>query len=114
MLKSKYSLSQVRRIDGAKSRVLGAESPRPGTRYPTPGSSRSAERLLAWVLDCALALYRAALSPLFGPCCRFVPSCSVYAREAVRQYGLLRGSWMALARILRCHPFHPGGWDPVL
>lgn len=60
-----------------------------------------------------LSLYRAAISPLVGPCCRFVPSCSEYAGQAVRRYGPVRGVWLALRRILRCHPFHPGGWDPV-
>ena len=60
-----------------------------------------------------LAGYRAVVSPYVGPCCRFAPSCSAYASEAVRRFGVLRGGWMALKRILRCHPFYPGGWDPV-
>ncbi len=47
------------------------------------------------------------------PVCRFVPSCSQYALEAIRKYGAWRGGWMAVRRILRCHPFHPGGYDPV-
>lgn len=67
-----------------------------------------------FLLDCAWWVYRVTLAPLFGPCCRFAPSCSVYGREAVRRYGLARGGWIALKRILRCHPFHPGGWDPVV
>lgn len=63
-----------------------------------------------------LALIRAyqyILSPLFTPTCRFYPTCSEYAFQAVKRYGALRGSWMALRRILRCHPFHAGGVDPV-
>ncbi|MBW1896712.1 MAG: membrane protein insertion efficiency factor YidD [Deltaproteobacteria bacterium] len=63
-----------------------------------------------------LALIRAyqyILSPLFIPACRFHPTCSEYAFKAIDRYGVLRGSWMALRRILRCHPFRPGGFDPV-
>jgi putative membrane protein insertion efficiency factor len=60
-----------------------------------------------------LSAYRALVSPLLGPCCRFVPSCSVYAEQAVQRYGPLRGGWRAVRRLLRCHPLHPGGWDPV-
>jgi putative membrane protein insertion efficiency factor len=58
--------------------------------------------------------YRAIVSPFLGPCCRFAPSCSVYAGEAVQRFGVLRGGWMAVKRVLRCHPFHSGGWDPVV
>ena len=57
--------------------------------------------------------YRLALSPLLGGFCRFEPSCSVYASEAVRRYGARRGASLALRRLLRCHPFRPGGLDPV-
>jgi hypothetical protein len=57
--------------------------------------------------------YRAALSPLLGGYCRFVPSCSAYAEEAVRRHGARGGLVLTLRRILRCHPFHPGGLDPV-
>ena len=57
--------------------------------------------------------YQAALSPFIGNQCRFHPTCSVYAEEAVRTHGALRGSWLALKRLARCHPFHPGGVDPV-
>ena len=62
--------------------------------------------LLLWI-------YRATVSPFLGPCCRFAPSCSVYAAEAITRHGAARGGWMGLKRLLRCHPFHPGGWDPV-
>ena len=57
--------------------------------------------------------YRIFISPLFPPSCRFNPTCSQYALEAVERFGAMRGGWMAIRRILRCHPFHPGGYDPV-
>lgn len=60
-----------------------------------------------------LRFYRYALSPLLGPRCRFYPTCSEYAVEAVTKYGALRGSWLAIKRLGRCHPWHPGGIDPV-
>jgi uncharacterized protein len=57
--------------------------------------------------------YQWTISPFLGPCCRFEPSCSEYALEAVDRFGLLRGGWLAVRRIGRCHPWHPGGFDPV-
>ena len=60
-----------------------------------------------------LRSYKRFLSPLLPPACRFTPTCSEYALEAVQKYGALRGSYLALRRLLRCHPFHPGGYDPV-
>jgi len=61
-----------------------------------------------------LRAYKWAISPLFLPACRYVPTCSEYAMEAVERYGALRGGFMAVARLLRCHPFTRGGYDPVV
>jgi hypothetical protein len=58
-------------------------------------------------------LYRQALSPFLPSSCRFDPTCSAYSREAISKYGLLKGGFMAAKRLIKCHPFHPGGFDPV-
>jgi putative membrane protein insertion efficiency factor len=60
-----------------------------------------------------IGLYKTLLSPFFPPACRFEPTCSEYARQAVEKYGALRGTWMGVKRILRCQPFCKGGYDPV-
>jgi len=60
-----------------------------------------------------LRLYQRCISPLLGPCCRFHPSCSEYAIQALARFGVLRGSGLTLRRLSRCHPLHPGGLDPV-
>jgi uncharacterized protein len=65
------------------------------------------------VLKFFIHAYRYAVSPLLGPRCRFYPSCSAYALEAIDRHGAAYGSWLALRRLLRCHPLHPGGLDPV-
>jgi uncharacterized protein len=60
-----------------------------------------------------IRLYQWTVSPLLGPRCRFYPSCSQYALEAVVRFGVLKGAWLGLKRLGRCHPWHPGGFDPV-
>lgn len=60
-----------------------------------------------------IRVYQIALSPYFGSQCRFSPTCSEYAKEAVARHGALKGAWLAVRRIGRCHPYHPGGHDPV-
>ncbi len=61
----------------------------------------------------ALRFYKRVLSPALPAACRFTPTCSEYAYEAIHRHGVLRGSWLAAGRLLRCHPFHRGGHDPV-
>lgn len=65
------------------------------------------------LLNALIRAYQVAISPLLGPHCRFTPSCSEYAREAIQRHGAARGSWLAARRLGRCHPFCPGGHDPV-
>jgi putative membrane protein insertion efficiency factor len=64
-------------------------------------------------LIAAIGAYRWLVSPLLGPVCRFHPSCSCYAQQSIGRFGALRGGWLAVRRIARCHPWHPGGYDPV-
>ncbi|MEP6571246.1 MAG: membrane protein insertion efficiency factor YidD [Gemmatimonadota bacterium] len=66
-------------------------------------------RLLAGLIR----LYQLTISPVLPPSCRFTPSCSQYSLEAVLRHGVLKGGWLGARRLLRCHPFHPGGFDPV-
>lgn len=68
---------------------------------------------MARILVALIAGYRYLVSPLLGRSCRFFPSCSEYALEALQRHGALRGSWLAARRVARCHPWHPGGYDPV-
>ena len=70
-------------------------------------------KLIQQLLLGLIQVYRYTLSPFLGQRCRFHPSCSAYAAEALTRYGPLRGTWLAIKRVLRCHPFHPGGHDPV-
>ena len=60
-----------------------------------------------------LRFYTREISPMLPPCCRYTPTCSEYAMQAVEKYGAVKGGWLAAKRILRCHPFHEGGYDPV-
>ncbi len=65
------------------------------------------------VLIGSIKFYRKFISPLKPPTCRFYPTCSEYALTAVQKYGVVRGGWLAVKRVSRCHPFNPGGYDPV-
>ena len=67
----------------------------------------------ARVLVVPILWYQRFISPLLPPTCRFAPSCSEYALEALRRHGAARGLWLSVRRLARCHPFHPGGYDPV-
>ncbi|MCJ8169431.1 membrane protein insertion efficiency factor YidD [Atopomonas sediminilitoris] len=60
-----------------------------------------------------IRVYRYAISPMMASHCRFYPSCSCYAQEAIEQYGVVHGGWLTVRRLSRCHPWHPGGYDPV-
>ena len=92
-----------------------ADAPVPAPAPVAPGRRllRMVLRLPAYVLILAIRIYQVLLSPMLPAACRYQPSCSAYAVEAVERYGALRGGWMAAKRIGRCHPFRPGGYDPV-
>lgn len=82
--------------------------------------SQGLERLIALpgllirqILLALIQIYRYAISPFLGQRCRFYPSCSAYAAQALTKHGVLKGLWLSIKRVLRCHPFHPGGHDPV-
>jgi putative membrane protein insertion efficiency factor len=79
----------------------------------TTGSPSGKLSIVARLAVEVIGIYRRFVSPMLGNHCRFHPSCSAYAVEAIGLHGLARGSWLAMRRILRCHPFHPGGVDPV-
>jgi putative membrane protein insertion efficiency factor len=66
------------------------------------------------VLVALITGYRKLVSPFLGPRCRFAPSCSAYAAEAIERFGVARGGWLTIRRVVRCHPFNPGGYDPVV
>lgn len=68
---------------------------------------------MRFLAELLIRLYQCTLSPMLGPACRFEPTCSQYAIEAIHRFGVLRGGWLALRRLGRCHPFHAGGYDPV-
>lgn len=59
-----------------------------------------------------IKIYQYAISPMMAPSCRFTPSCSQYASEVIDKHGAMRGGWLSIKRVLRCHPWHPGGYDP--
>jgi uncharacterized protein len=79
------------------------------TATPSPAAGIGPRRLLMALIR----LYQRFVSPALPASCRFHPSCSQYALEAVTRHGAIKGSWLAARRLARCHPFHPGGFDPV-
>lgn len=79
----------------------------------TPKALRAICSVPKRVAMALVGFYRKYISPMFPPSCRYVPSCSEYAMIALQRYGFIKGSWMAIKRICRCHPWHPGGYDPV-
>lgn len=68
---------------------------------------------MKWILLALIRLYQNTVSRVLPPTCRFYPSCSQYTYQAIAKYGILRGGWLGVKRITRCHPFNPGGYDPV-
>lgn len=70
-------------------------------------------RLIRKILVLPIRVYKLAISPLLPPACRFEPTCSVYAAEAILRFGVLRGGWLAIRRLARCHPWGGSGYDPV-
>jgi len=69
--------------------------------------------MMRWTLILLIRIYRVIVSPVLGNCCRFSPSCSTYMIEAIQAHGCFKGLWLGSTRLLRCHPFHSGGIDPV-
>ncbi|MFC0864451.1 membrane protein insertion efficiency factor YidD [Sphaerimonospora cavernae] len=91
---------------------MTAEHPFPA-RGVAPEEAEGRAGPVARVLLALIKFYRAFISPVLGPRCRFEPSCSAYGLEAIAVHGAVRGVWLTVRRIGRCHPFHPGGFDPV-
>jgi len=87
--------------------------PYPALPHPPASAEAQPSSPLAWLLLTLIGVYRTWISPLLGPRCRFIPSCSAYGLEAISRHGALRGSWLTLRRLLRCHPWTPCGCDPV-
>ncbi|MEI6305830.1 MAG: membrane protein insertion efficiency factor YidD [Deltaproteobacteria bacterium] len=69
--------------------------------------------MLKSIMLLVIRLYQKLLSPFLPAACRFYPSCSEYSRESILRFGVIKGTWLSILRLLKCHPFHPGGYDPV-
>lgn len=80
-----------------------------GIRIKNSKESFKMKRLAIYIIR----LYQRFISPIFPSCCRFYPTCSEYAIQALEKHGLLKGIYLAIRRVLKCHPFHPGGYDPL-
>jgi len=97
------------RVDAGAEEVPG-EQPVISAPLRPSVSATNLPRLAVWYL---IRGYQRFISPALPPSCRFYPSCSTYALQAIEKYGILKGSYLAARRLMRCHPFHPGGVDPV-
>jgi uncharacterized protein len=94
-------------------RIDQGPPPDGGSDAVEPGTSGRAGSFAARVLIAPIRFYQRFISPALPPTCRYTPSCSAYAVTALAEHGALRGSWLAIRRLARCHPWHEGGWDPV-
>jgi uncharacterized protein len=92
--------------------VPAPESPR--SLFPIPQSPWGWLQVpLTWPFIALIRLYQLLISPALPPSCRFAPSCSRYTLEAIQRYGAVKGGWLGARRLVRCHPWNPGGYDPV-
>ena len=82
----------------------------PQCKHSEAGINRKKSR---WILLQPIRFYRRFISPLLPPSCRFYPTCSHYALQALKRYGALKGGWLTIKRLSKCHPYHPGGFDPL-
>ena len=80
---------------------------------PLPHMMTALSKAITWILVAPIIFYQKFITPYTPASCRFTPTCSQYALEAIEKYGALKGGWLAFRRILRCNPFHKGGYDPV-
>ena len=85
----------------------------PFSRPSLAGIERAKDKILRELIIGVIKVYRYLISPMLPPTCRFYPCCSVYSLEALERYGFARGMWLGMRRILKCHPWHEGGFDPV-
>ena len=104
------SEAQTHGRTGARSHREGEADERISAPVRPSVRATNLPRLLGWYL---VRLYQVTIGPVLPPSCRFYPSCSVYALGALAKYGLLKGSYLSARRLMRCHPFNPGGVDPV-
>ena len=104
-------MQRQRSILSVGPEALGFPTPQAAGRSVPPGGPAS--RAVACLLLGLIVAYRRWISPLLGPRCRFIPSCSAYGLEALQRHGAWRGGWLTLRRLLRCHPLTPCGCDPV-
>ena len=105
--------SWMRRAASPDGVADASQRPRPPLARPALRSAPGWRAVLAWPLLALLWIYRRLVSPALPPACRYHPSCSRYAVEAITVHGPIRGAWLAARRLLRCHPWAPGGPDPV-